>query len=1093
MNVGRKLMMIVFASVALVTIPAAGIIYQFAKQNLMATEAVNLTGETRSLMAAHSQNLSQAEASLKSLSHILEKRLSAPVLPFETRAFDQLVQHDQDGAWRSRREQFDGKSEAGVFLPPDAPLDLNQKILHLRSKRVMDVFGGSVTAPFTNVWLLTHGKSEIIYDHGVPDFALIMAAGTDYTATEWLTLGDPASNPERGLRWTPPLFDPVPKSWMVSAVMPVDVKGHWIGTVGHDIYLNNVFPMLFEQGQRYKGEMHLLLDAHGNFIQAGPWQKELEAGPAGFKPDLNNEPELGRLLASKLDAQPQAFDHEISVQGRKYLAVGMILQPVGWHYFRLIPTEDILAPMRRLIITLTLFVLAMGFLIGGLIEIAVKRNIIVRLQALAGTVRSYGAGDLNARSDLSGNDEIAKTSQAFNAMAEQMKATLDAIPDLFFDIGLDGRYYASHSPDERLLAVTADTIVGRTVQDVLPIQAAGVVLAALDEANITGASYGKVIELSLPQGIRWFELSIAKKSAADARCPRFIVLSRDVTERKESENELRIAATAFEAQEGMMITDAGGTILRVNTSFTHITGYRAEDVVGHSPHILNSGHHDAEFYRAMWGKIIHDGAWQGEIWNRRKSGEVYPEEVAITAVKLADGTTTHYVATFSDITERKAAAEKIEQLAFYDPLTGLPNRRMLVDRLGQAQVASTRSGRQGALLFLDLDRFKIINDTLGHHMGDLLLQQVSQRLSSCVREGDTVARLGGDEFVVMLEDLGHDSIDSAEQVEAVGEKILAMLSRPYQLADQAYLSTLSIGAVLFNGRDQSVHELLKQADIAMYQVKQSGRNALRFFDPKMQETITARAVLEAELRMALDEHQFELYYQIQVNESQQPIGAEALIRWIHPERGLVSPLHFICLAEETGLIIPIGQWVLETACAQIRFWQQDSRTSDLMLAVNVSAPQFSHADFVDQIREVVQRHGINPNRLKLELTESMLFEKIEDTITIMNRLKEIGIRFSLDDFGTGYSSLQYLKRLPLDQLKIDQSFVRDLGDNRSDRTIVRTIIAMAKSLGLDVIAEGVETEEQRQLLLHKGCEKFQGYLFSKPVPIDQFEALLRQC
>ena len=441
--------------------------------------------------------------------------------------------------------------------------------------------------------------------------------------------------------------------------------------------------------------------------------------------------------------------------------------------------------------------------------------------------------------------------------------------------------------------------------------------------------------------------------------------------------------------------------------------------------------------------------------------------------------------------EKEKRAKELNNLAFYDPLTGLPNRRLLMDRLHQAFASSARSGQEGALLFINLDNFKDINDILGHDIGDLLLQQTAQRLESCLREGDTVARLGGDEFVVILEDLRRQPIEAATQTKAVGEKILAALGQPCQLATHEYHSTASIGATLFSDRHKTAEELLQRADIAMYQAKKAGHNTLRFFNPKMQDVINARAALEGDLRKALESHQFHLYYQIQVDSSHHPLGAEALIRWIHPERGMVSPAQFIPLAEETGLILPIGQWVLETACIQIKTWEQDVLTRDLVLSVNVSAKQFHQVDFVTQVKDAVQRHTINPKRLKLELTESMLLENIEDTIATMNALHEIGILFSLDDFGTGYSSLQYLKRLPLDQLKIDQSFICDIATNSSDKAIVRAIIAMAHSLDLDVIAEGVETEEQRQILLKKECTHYQGYLFSKPVPIEQFEALLK--
>ncbi len=558
------------------------------------------------------------------------------------------------------------------------------------------------------------------------------------------------------------------------------------------------------------------------------------------------------------------------------------------------------------------------------------------------------------------------------------------------------------------------------------------------------------------------------------------------------DEHLRVAATAFETQEGILITDAHSVILRVNSAFIDITGYSAEEAVGNKPSMLRSGKHDKAFYAEMWRCIKLNGSWEGEIWNRRKNGETYPERLAISAVKDGNGVVTNYVATLTDITMSQTAAEEIKHLAFYDSLTRLPNRRHLMDRLKHALAASARSGKAGALLFIDLDNFKTLNDTLGHDVGDLLLQQVAQRTESCVREDDTVARLGGDEFVVMLEGLSEHELEAAAQAESVGEKILAALNQSYQLAAHKHHNTPSIGITLFNGQHEAIDELFKQADIAMYQAKKSGRNTLRFFDPAMQETINARVALEGELRKALELQQFQLYYQAQVDSSHRTLGVEALIRWVHPERGLVAPAQFIPLAEETGLILPIGRWVLETACAQIKIWQQGELSHAFVLAVNVSAKQFRQADFAVQVQDAVRRHAINPTLLKLELTESLLLENIEETIVKMKVLREIGVQFSLDDFGTGYSSLQYLKRLPLNQLKIDQSFVRDLAVGSSDKAIVRTIIAMAHSLNLEVIAEGVETEEQRQLLLEKGCIHFQGYLFSKPVPIEQLEEKLKQ-
>lgn len=436
---------------------------------------------------------------------------------------------------------------------------------------------------------------------------------------------------------------------------------------------------------------------------------------------------------------------------------------------------------------------------------------------------------------------------------------------------------------------------------------------------------------------------------------------------------------------------------------------------------------------------------------------------------------------------RKAAEDEIWQLAFYDPLTRLPNRRLLIDRLHHA-LAGTRNNRHGALLFIDLDNFKTINDTLGHDTGDLLLQQVAGRLAISVRAGDTLARQGGDEFVILLMDLSDVPQEAAVQTEAIGEKILITLNQPYQLADHVYHSTASIGATLFDGHLESAAELLKRADLAMYQAKAAGRNALRFFEADMQTAVTLRAELEVDLRQGLQDGQFFLYYQAQVDAAGRVTGAEVLVRWQHPVRGLVSPAEFIPVAEETGLILPLGRWVLETACAQLSAWSARPAMAHLTIAVNVSARQFRQSDFVAQVVEVLEHTGVNAGKLKLELTESMLLDNVEEIIAKMTALKTLGVGFSLDDFGTGYSSLSYLKRLPLDQIKIDQSFVRDVLTDPNDAAIVRAIVALAQSLGLLVIAEGVETEPQRDFLATHGCHAYQGYLYGRPLPVEQFES-----
>ncbi|HJV00355.1 MAG TPA: EAL domain-containing protein [Burkholderiaceae bacterium] len=575
--------------------------------------------------------------------------------------------------------------------------------------------------------------------------------------------------------------------------------------------------------------------------------------------------------------------------------------------------------------------------------------------------------------------------------------------------------------------------------------------------------------------------------------PGAIVTLADVTAVRRNEEALRVAAVAFETTEGMLVTDANGMILQVNKAFTAITGYDPHEVAGKTPAVLSSGRHGPDFYKTMWQSLRVRGRWDGEIWNRRKNGEVYPERLTVTAVRNADQLATHYVASLSDITLSKAATDEIKNLAFYDPLTRLPNRRLLLERLKQALHVLARSHSINALMFIDLDNFKTLNDTLGHNVGDLLLQQVAVRLQACLRECDTVARLGGDEFVVLIEGLDIDPMGAATKAEAVAHKILASLNQPYLLAHHNCRSTPSIGITLFADHRQQPDEVLVQADIAMYQAKKAGRNAMRFFDQQMQDNITARAQLEEQMCLALEQDQFRLFYQVQVDRQGRALGAEALIRWERPGGGFVSPAQFIPLAEETGLILPIGDWVLEQACAQLHAWQRDARTRALVLAINVSARQFRQHQFVDHVRNALRRYHLPPGVLKLELTESILVDNIEETIATMKELKALGIKFSLDDFGTGYSSLQYLKRLPLDQLKIDQSFVRDLATDGSDQAIVSTITGMAASLHLDVIAEGVETELQRQRLEAAGCCHYQGYLYGRPLPLAEFEQLVARC
>jgi len=564
----------------------------------------------------------------------------------------------------------------------------------------------------------------------------------------------------------------------------------------------------------------------------------------------------------------------------------------------------------------------------------------------------------------------------------------------------------------------------------------------------------------------------------------------DITESKQAEEELRIAAIAFETQEGMLVTDANGIIVRVNQAFTRLTGYSAEEAVGKTLALLKSDRHDESFLQTLWSVLQEKKHWQGEVWNRSKNGKIYAEWMTICAVSSPSGNTAHYVGTISDITQNGEAEAEIHRLAYYDPLTKLPNRRLLIDRLGQALAASKRSDRFGAVLFLDLDHFKTLNDTLGHDFGDLLLTEVAERLHKAVREGDTIARLGGDEFVVVLENLSINLDDAAIQTELVGEKIRESLAEPYALEGHEFHGTTSIGIVLFHNHDETVEVLLKQADLALYQAKANGRNCLQFFDLAMQTTLDERSAMEADLRQALNLGQLHMYYQAQTDREQRVIGAEVLLRWQHPQRGLIMPDAFLPLAEETGLILPISRWILKSACDQLKTWSTDLATRNLTLAVNISARQFRQKSFVNEVKQLLAETGADPRRLKFDLTERLVVANVTDTISKMLELKALGIGFSMDDFGTGYSSLSDLKRLPLEQIKIDRSFVGELTTDPNDAAIVRTIITIGHALGLTVLAEGVETKAQLDYLKHYACSNYQGNMFSQPTPLNAFEKAL---
>lgn len=550
---------------------------------------------------------------------------------------------------------------------------------------------------------------------------------------------------------------------------------------------------------------------------------------------------------------------------------------------------------------------------------------------------------------------------------------------------------------------------------------------------------------------------------------------------RNNEVNLKIAAIAFQTHEAILLTNVDGEIVKVNKAFTRVTGYDEDEVVGKTPKILKSGRHNAAFYKNFWNTIIKDGKWSGEVWNKRKNGEIFPEWQTISAVKNKHGETTHYISFFSDILEFKIAEKKIEKLAFYDSLTGLPNRRLLYERLEYELDIAKRYQRKGMLFFLDLDRFKQINDSLGHSVGDLLLIEVARRLQSLLRKSDTAVRLGGDEFIVLVSPQNDNHRSLVEQSSVIAEKIIKAINHSYLIGGQELFISTSIGITLYTGVDETVEILLQRADTAMYQAKDAGKNTYRFYQQSMQDAIDVRLQIERNLHVAITKNELSLHYQPQLSDANKIIGVEALIRWRRAVQGNIPPNDFIPIAEDSGLIISVGQWIIETACKQLNTW--DAQNIHIPhIAINISARQFHQADFVPSLIQTLLKYQVSSDRVMLEITESAFLGNIEEAINKMNELKQSGFSFSIDDFGTGFSSLTYLKRLPFDQLKIDQSFVRGLVNSSTDAAIVKAIIAMAKSMDLNLIAEGVETEQQLASLSDFGCHNYQGYFFSKPLP-----------
>lgn len=968
MNINRKLVIIVVASILLTAIPASVALYLYTREKILDNEISKLVTVTDSQADVARQRLLESRPKLEGLARLLQAELAKPAGATELRRFYQTMQLNSDGIWRNIRPPYDGMTESGIFLPNSPQETDAQKILHMRIKSVMDSFGSAARRHMENVWYMDPYRSIVIFDTTFPDFVFTQKADHDYTQTPWVTYTMPTANPERKFGFTPPLLDAVTNTWMVSAIYPLYLHDQWIGALGEDMQLSNVLAFMFQEQQLYRDTQNFLLDKQGNFILAGSWQKSLETLKRSNQFHLSAEPALQALLELPVPSNARALSKSVRLGGREYVAVGIALEPMGWRYFKLVPVDVIMQPVRQLFIALVAIIFFVSIMGGMLINTLVSRQVVRRVSYLADAMKLYESGEKRYVSPaLSGSDEIAVAAKEFDIMMDRI--------------------------DQQVA-------------------------------------------------------------------------------------DLRLHANVFtNAWEGIVITDAERRIIAANQAFSKITGYTAEEVIGKNPHFLSSDQQDEGFYEVMWQSIQNNGHWRGELWNRKKGGELYAETLSISAVRDDQGKATHYVGVFADITDIKNAEKLLAKMEHYDALTGLPNRTLLTDRLHQSCQQAIDSGLLLAVCFLDIDDFKLVNDEHGRESGNKLLIEVTQRLGSVAKIGDTLARFGGDEFVILL-----NNLSDMDEIGLALSRINEAVAEPFVIDELEFSTSASIGLTVFPIDDVDADTLIRHADLAMYEAKKTGRNRYHLFNAKLDREVQQHFKQIERIEAALMNEELCLYFQPKVDLlSDRVVGMEALIRWQHPQLGLLEPHEFLPLVEAHDLIVRIGDWVIERTLGQIQSWQRLGEK--IQISVNVAARQIQCADFIEKLeRQLAAYPEVAPEQLELEILETSALETIQTADVVRTARDRLGIYFALDDFGTGYSSLSYLKRLPARTLKIDQSFVRGMLVNKEDKAIVEAIVKLAKVFGRKVIAEGMESDRHGEKLLALGCEVVQGYGVALPLP-----------